>query len=115
MRISFDGTLADILHEMDAVMTASRNGQCLTPASEPPTTRTKSETVKTAAKESSKPAEAPAPSPAMTVADAIPKLVAKITKDKTLEVLAKYGAKRGSEVKAEDVPKFLAECQTLLA
>ena len=58
------------------------------------------------------------PTGAITLADIqtdIPKLAAKMGKDKTVEMLGRYGAKKGSEIKPDDFEKFHAEAKTLLA
>ena len=57
------------------------------------------------------------PTGAITLADIqsdIPKLAAKMGKDKTVELLGRYGAKKGSEIKPEDFEKFHTEAKGLL-
>lgn len=44
----------------------------------------------------------------------LPKLLVKVGRDKTTELLGKFGAKKRSELKEADLPKFLDEANKLL-
>jgi hypothetical protein len=60
------------------------------------------------------PAAAPAPSPTVSVGDYIAKIAKVKGKAVAVELLGKYGAKRGQDLKPEDAPKFIAEAKAAL-
>jgi hypothetical protein len=63
---------------------------------------------------STAPAAAPAPAPTVSVGDYIAKLAKVKGKAEAVALLAKYGAKRGQEIKPEDAPKFIADAKAAL-
>lgn len=73
----------------------------------------KEETAKAEASQDTSKA-APGQASFLAVAEIIPKVVAKAGKPKAVELLAKYGAKKGGELKPEQYGSFLGDCKTVL-